>query len=512
MNTTEKNMIRIAGLALLSLSASVQAQVHYHPDGQPWTQRAASGPDAEVPGWFYNLGITGLRAQLVTNAPKALMVKYVFARTPASGQVEVGDVITGAGGKPFLHEHQNGYGMKVFGAVGPISEFADALEVSQSSTGRGKLALTLRRGTETKEVVLSVGQKFGTYAATYPAACPKSDLVLAGMLKYLVDHQAEDGSFGNPMHNTFAPLALLASGEKKYLPVVERCVRYHCKTTQASNEKIKYDLPNWSYMSAAFVLSEYYLATKQAWVLPELQEVHDYLAAGQYLDMSQIDPKSKESHPRTYPKGPADSYGGWGHNPGFEGYGPIAQITAQGALAYSMMYRCSIEIDRAPHEAAYIFLKKATGPNGYVWYKDEINGGPDGWADMGRTGAAGIANFLSPYPDPAYRERALLHSKVIGEHPQSFPDTHGSPAMGMCFTALAANILPANFRKLMDANRWWFSLAQCPDGSFYYQPNRDNAGYGADARMTATAAAAFIFTIPKHSLALTGKAIPSTKQ
>jgi hypothetical protein len=170
------------------------------------------------------------------------------------------------------------------------------------------------------------------------------------------------------------------------------------------------------------------------------------------------------------------------------------------------MQRCGIKIDRIAHDAAYEFLKKATGPTGYVWYKDEINGGPDGWADMGRTGAAGIANYLSPYPDPVYRVRALKHSRIIGEHPQSFPDTHGSPVMGMAYTALAANIEPANFRKLMDANRWWFTLAQCPDGSFYYQPNRDNAGYGADARMTATVGAAFIFSIPKHSLVLIGKA------
>ena len=48
--------------------------------------------------------------------------------------------------------------------------------------------------------------------------------------------------------------------------------------------------------------------------------------------------------------------------------------------------------------------------------------------------------------------------------------------MGMAYTALAANIEPANFRKLMDANRWWFTMAQCADGTFYYQPNRDNAG------------------------------------
>ena len=512
MKTSENSMLRIACLALIGLSVSLQAQVHYYDNGQPWSQRAPSGPDAEVPGWFYNLGITGLRAQLVTNEPKALLVKYVFAKTPASGQVEVGDLITGAGGKPFAHEHRNGYGMKVFGADGPISEFADALESCQGAAGNGKLALTLRRGTETKEVLLSIGQKYSAYSATYPANCPKSDRILAELLPYLVQHQAADGSFGNPVHNTFASLAILASGDPRYLPAVERCVRHLCQTTQAKDDKRKYDLPSWSYMGAAIVLSEYYLTTKQAWVLAELQEVHDYLAAGQYVDMAQIDPKAKESHPRTHPKGPTDSHGGWGHNPGFEGYGPIAQITAQGALAYSVMYRCGIKIDRAPHEAAYNFLKKATGPNGYVWYKDEINGGPDGWADMGRTGAAAIANFLSPYSDPAYRERALLHSRIIGEHPQSFPDTHGSPMMGMAYVALGANTDPASFRRLMDVNRWWFTLAQCPDGSFYYQPNRDNAGYGADARMTATAPVAFMLSIPKHSLVLTGKTIPSAKQ
>jgi hypothetical protein len=278
-----------------------------------------------------------------------------------------------------------------------------------------------------------------------------------------------------------------------------------------SKEDKLFALINWSYMGAAIVLSEYYLATTQAWVLPELQAVRDFLAAGQYLEMSQINPKSKKSHPGTYPKGPADSYGGWGHNPGFEGYGPIAMITAQGALAYSMMYRCGIAIDRGHHEAAYTFLRKATGTNGYVWYKDEVSGGPDGWADMGRTGAAGIANFLSPYPDSVYRERALAHSKMIGDHPQSFPDTHGSPVMGMAYVAMAANVVPADFRRLMEANRWWFTLAQCADGSFYYQPNRDNAGYGADARMTATAATAFIFAIPKRSLVITGKVIAPGK-
>lgn len=54
---------------------------------------------------------------------------------------------------------------------------------------------------------------------------------------------------------------------------------------------------------------------------------------------------------------------------------------------------------------------------------------------MGRTEATGIANFLSPYSEPAYRERAISHAKVIGQHPQSFPDTHGSPQPSFSFTS-----------------------------------------------------------------------------
>jgi hypothetical protein len=463
-----------------------------------------------VPGWFYNLGITGLRAQLVTEEPKALLVKYVFPQSPADPVIKVDDWIVGVEDRKFQDAHQNGYGMNVFGAKGPVSEFAMALETCQAASG--KLRLTIRRGDKTKEVILNVGKKNGSYSSTFPNECKKSDRLLKGMLQYLVAHQKQDGSFGDPVDNLFAPLALLASRDKQYLQAVERNVRYHCQTIAAKDTAKMYGLPNWSYMAAAIVLSEYYLATKQDWVLPALQQIHDFIAAGQYLDMSQINPKAKESHPHSFPKGPQDSHGGWGHNPGFEGYGPIAMLTGQGALAYALMSRCGIKIDRTRQDAAYDFLKRATGANGYVWYGDELGGGPNDWADMGRTGAAGIANFLSPFPEPDYEQRAKAHSKVIGDHPQSFPDTHGSPLMGMGFAALAANLDPKNFRQLMDANRYWFTLSQCADGSFYYQPNRDNAGYGAKARVTATATVAFIFSIPKKSLVITGKSLEPKKK
>ncbi len=494
---------RLACVVFLGAVAPVDAQVHYHDDTSPWGHRAEAGPDKDVPGWFYNLGITGLRAQLVPDQPKALLIKYIFPQSPASGRVDIDDLIVGVGGQSFQQPHRNGYGENVFGAHGPISELAQVLEACQSGADQGKLVLTLQRGGQTKDVVLDVGDKYGSFAATFPNSCAKSDKILAELLPYLIKHQNEQGSFGEPVENTFAPLALLASGDVQYLPAVERNVRYHSRECRAKENR--YGLVNWTYMSAAIVMSEYYLATGEAWVLPELQEVHNRLAKGQYLRMSQINPKAKKTHPDSFPKGPKDAHGGWGHNPGFEGYGPIAMLTGQGALAYSLMHRCGIEIDRAKHDAAYAFLERGTGQNGYVWYGDQMGGPQDGWADMGRTGAAGVANFLSPYAAPAYRERALSHAKVIGRHPQSFPDTHGSPLMGMGYTALAANVDPDSFRKLMDANRWWFTMAHCTDGSFYYQPNRDNAGYGSESRMTASSVVAFIFTIPKHSLVITGK-------
>lgn len=62
--------------------------------------------------------------------------------------------------------------------------------------------------------------------------------------------------------------------------------------------------------------------------------------------------------------------------------------------------------------------------------------------------------------------------------------------------------------KLMDANRWWFTIAQCNDDTFYYQPNRDNAGCGPEARMTASSLVAFIQTITARSLVIPGKIAP----
>jgi hypothetical protein len=87
--------------ALATLFASTPAtQVDYN-GNFPWSQTAPSGPDAPVGGWWYNLGITGMRVELMPSRPKHLLVQYVFPFSPASGIVLPGDILTGAGGVPF---------------------------------------------------------------------------------------------------------------------------------------------------------------------------------------------------------------------------------------------------------------------------------------------------------------------------------------------------------------------------------------------------------------------------
>ncbi|MFK7739302.1 MAG: DUF6288 domain-containing protein [Planctomycetota bacterium] len=502
------------GLAAFLLTAACgTAQVHYFEDGRPWSQRAGGGPDKDVDGWFYNLGETGLRVELVPDAPTHLVVRHVFAGSPAQRRIKVGDHIVGANGQAFGTPHENGYGMKVFGPKGPIADFAKALEYAQTAAGKGQLQLSVQRdgGKDGKGSIdslrLKVSRKLGSYAATFPTDCAKTERVLDKLLPWLAEQQRQDGSWGSPPHSLFAPLALMASGDRRYRKAIERCARFHARTTKAKDHD---GLINWRYAAAGLMLSEYYLQTGDRWVQKELEEIRDFLLHSQYTHIDQLHPQALESHPDAVPKQPQDSIGGWGHNPGFEGYGPIAMLTGQGAAALAMMRHCGIDVPRERLDLAFDFLARGTGANGYVWYGDDAASDTD-WADPGRTGAAGVANWLCPYDQGEHRERALQHARCIGAHPLSFPDTHGSPTMGMVFAAMAAHLADSkSFAALMDANRWWFTLARCQDGTFYYQPNRDNAGYGDDSRLSASAAVALILSLPKRSLYLSGKSLPQT--
>jgi len=453
--------------------------------GGAWEKTTKVGPDAAVPGWYVNLGVTGARAMIRDDAPQVLEVMYVFANTPAAGMLTKGDKIIGVNGRRFSVPHKFGYGVSKFGYEGPMMEFGQALDASQGTTLKGKFTMMVVRGGKRVTVELKVPTMWGSFSRTYPYDCAKTDKILSQLYPYLVAKQNSNGLWsGRPHINAFATLALMASGDRRYFPAVQKAVREMARTTDATLDFG--GLTCWKYGMYGAVLGEYYLMTGEKWVLPELQEINEWLTKG-------VTPN-----------------GGWGHRPWAEarkdvGYGAINVITMQAKMALSLMQRCGITVDAKLYAGTHDFAVKGTNAIGYVWYKDG-GAGNRGYADMGRTGAAALAHYLSPTGGQAYRDYALLAARCIGNNPRTFPDTHGSPMLGMAWTGLGAAIDPVSFRKLMDHNLWSFTLAHCPDGTFYYQPNRDNNAqdYSAAPRLSATAATALILSVKHRKLLMTG--------
>jgi len=449
-------------------------------------------PDAQAGGWFINLGITGARGKLVPEAPRVMEVAYVFPDTAAHGKLKVGDKIVGANGKAFTTPHKFGYGVTFFGYEGPMMDIGNALEASQGPALKGKLTFDVVRGEQKKKIVLTLPTRYGQFSKTYPFNCKKTDLILKELYAYLLRRQREDGSWsGRPHINAFAALALLAGGGEGAAPAVRKAMGYFAKTT---NDRISYGgLDCWKYGLYGVCLAEFHLAKPNKHVLRELEEINRWLVKAQF-----------DTH---YRRG--QGMGGWGHRPkdrpGGNGYGPINIITAQAMVAWALMAECGVEIDRKRFDLAHQFIAKGTNNIGYVWYKDG-NGGNNKYADMGRTGASAVAHAVCPFNTTTYRPFALRNAKCIGTNYKTFPDTHGSPLLGMGWTALGAAVDPPSFRNLMDQHVWMFNLAHCPDGTFYYQPNRDNnpQDYGSDPRLSASAATALILAIKYKTLRIMG--------
>lgn len=478
--------------AALTVAVLALAMPAWGLDRVPWNLTTKVGPDADVPGWYINLGVTGARATLTKEEPTALAVTHVFQDSAAFGKLEKEDRIVGANGRMFETPHKFGYGMGKFGYEGPMMDLGNALEESQG-TRDGRLTLTVVRGGEQRAIELQLDTKYGAFAATYPFECRKSDLIFDEICVSLRDRQQADGTWSDRPHiNAFAALTLLGSGDPAHLPAVKRCVEALARAT--TDAVAPGGLPVWKYTLAGIVLGEYYLATRESWVLPELDEINRWL--------------QKAQHPETGPPERRHIAGGFGHAPHFvggrNGYGSFNMVTAQAMIAWSLMGRCGLEVDAQRFAAAHEFIAKGTNEIGYVWYADAVGG--KGYADMGRNGASAVAHHLSLWDGHASRDFALRNARCIGENPSTFPDTHGCPLLGMAWTALGAAIDPPSLRRLLDHNRWSLSLAHCPDGTFYYQPNRDNnpQDYAAAPRLAATAATGLILALKEKRLQITG--------
>ena len=188
----------LASIALCPRSFAVSDETN---QGR-WNKPTGSGPDKEVPGFLVNLGPTGARAELTKD--NTFIVRYIFKDSPAVGHLKIGDEIVGVFGKPFSPHHYKGYGYE-----GPIMDFGEAIEKAEGKDG--KLVINLSAGSSPKPKVEEKSAKptkktstvstastsndviiqlepIGTFSATFPMFCKKSEILRAKALQYFVDH------------------------------------------------------------------------------------------------------------------------------------------------------------------------------------------------------------------------------------------------------------------------------------------------------------------------------------
>ena len=163
----------------------------------------------------WNLGPTGMRgwmycAGMATTEARQIAVTEVEQGSPSDGLMTVGDVILGVGGKVF--------------SVDPRMELGKAITAAETAAGGGKLAVTRWREGKSEEVVLKL-PVLGSYGATAPFGCEKSKRLLELGCRALAARAGQAGE-KDPIERSLNALALLASGEAEYLPLVKREVEW----------------------------------------------------------------------------------------------------------------------------------------------------------------------------------------------------------------------------------------------------------------------------------------------
>ncbi|MEI7945411.1 MAG: DUF6288 domain-containing protein [bacterium] len=432
----------------------------------------------------YNLGATGLRGWIytraasnldasqgrTTTASRQILVTHVGTNSPASGVMEVNDVILGVNGKPFSDDARKSFGQ--------------ALTEAES---KGVLKLIRFRSGKTENVQLKI-RIMGSYSATAPYDCPKSKLILAEACKALENEKMEQGLWG-----AVNGLALMASGNLAYMQKVQAFAR-----EMATREVTDKGRSAWECGYKNLFLCEYYLLTGDKEVMPGINALTIKMAQGQGL------------------------YGTFGH--GFsaltpEGklhgsippYGPVNQAGLIANLGIVMGKKCGVNdpevlpaIGRASKFFGY-FVDKGAVPYGEhePWPYHENNGK-----------SALTAIFFSAQGNQT--EAARFFTKMSTAAYANREYGHTGQGFSYLWGALGANMGgPAAAAAFMKEAQWHFDLTRRCDGSFVYDggeqygpgKTHDNTYYGKSSYCGLSPNATYVLTyaIPLRKLCITGR-------
>jgi hypothetical protein len=416
----------------------------------------------------WNLGPTGLRGwmfcdKLVTTDARQVAITAVETGSPADGLVKPGDVLLGVGGKPFSYD--------------PRTELGRAITEAETEAGKGQLTLTRWRKGSTEEVILKL-PVLGSFSATAPYDCPKSQRILALGLNALAARMAEAdyAEQQDPIPRALNALALLAGGDASHQPLVEREAQWAAGFSTN-------DFRTWHYGYVMIFLAEYAMASGDDSVLPGLKRLAMDAAGGQ------------------------SAVGSWGHtfalpDGRLQGYGmmnsPGLPLTIGLVLARDAGVD-DIEISRAIERSAKLlrfYTGKGAVPYGdhEAWTETHEDNGKCGMAAVlfNRLGEVNSANFFTRMAVASHgAERDCGHTGNYFNLLWSLP-------------AIAQAGPHATGVWMQEFGSWYHDLARQYDGAFSHQgpPEPDHDSYHG---WNASGAYLLAYALPQKRIALTGR-------
>lgn len=213
----------------------------------------------------WNLGPTGARGwifsnKLETTQARQILITQVDPDSPADGVLEKGDVILGCHSAPFEFD--------------PRKELGLAITLAESRDG--SLLLSRWRKGKTENVSLKL-TALGKYSDTAPFDCPKSKLIFEQGCQALAKRMQTAAGKGDKIVRVLNTLALLASGDDQYMPLIKQQVRWAAKYSDPQGR----DLCCWYYGPINMLLAEYTLATGDKTYLADMKRITMDIVNGQ---------------------------------------------------------------------------------------------------------------------------------------------------------------------------------------------------------------------------------------
>ncbi len=465
------NKKRITTVATLIIAAALATPATAARNGQMTPPDFTKGemiPTGANHDW--NLGATGARGwiycdKMVTTDARQIAITQVDKGSPADGILAVGDVILGVGGKPFSYD--------------PRTEFGKALTSAESEAVGGKLTITRWRAGKTEDVVVKL-TVLGSYSATAPYDCPKSKRILEQGCKALAARIAapsySQSPNQDPITRSLNALALLASGNPAYLPLVKKEAQWAADYSEDA-------MQTWHYGYVIMLLSEYVMATGDESVMPGLRRLALEAANGQ------------------------SAVGSWGHrfakpDGRLYGYGMMNSPGVPLTISLVMARAAGVKdpaLDRAIELSARL-LRFYIG-KGAVPYGDH-NPWIENHDDNGKCGMAAVLfNLLGE------KNGAEFFSRMsIASHGPERDTGHTGNFFNILWSlpGVAQSGPNATGAWMNEFGTWYFDLARHWDGTFPHQgpPELEDDSY---AGWDSTGGYLLAYAMPLKKIYLTGK-------